>query len=517
MEHSLEPVTPVQTPRSRALPRTGKRIGLAIGLALAALLLWRFLPDRRPQVSPSGSAETSQEAKPPVTVSLLTVAPTRTPQWLDVTGTVQAELEALIASKVMGRVQSVLVKEGDRVRQGQPLILLDARDLDAAIAQANANLKAAGVGYDNARVAARMEVSLSAARIAEAQAKVTQSQAALQAATARRELVQAGPRQQEREQASLAVAQAKSNLTLSESNLRRMAALYRDGAISAQQYDQYRSQYEVARSQFETAQQSKSLVDEGSRAEDIRAAQQAVYQAQAAVQEARAGLRSAQASALQADVRKQEIQGAQAQIGQSQASLQLARVTRDYAHLAAPFDGIVTKRLADPGVMASPGVPLLKLQGGTLRLEAVVPESVLVSIRKGQTVPSRFDALRGKALAGKVVEIAAQGDTSSHTFVVKLELPARSGAASGMFGRARFTTGTEEQLLVPALAVFEREGLHYLYVVDTENIARLRMVTVGEPVGEQISVLSGLNPGERIVRSGRERVTDGGRISGESR
>jgi RND family efflux transporter MFP subunit len=362
-----------------------------------------------------------------------------------------------------------------------------------------------------------MEDSLSTARIAEAQAKVAQSEAALQAATARLELVQAGPRPQEREQAALAVSQAKSNLTLAESNLKRMASLYKEGAISAQQYDQYQTQFEVARSQFEAAQQQQSLTDEGSRAEDIREAQQTVRQAQATVQEANAGLKSAQASALQTEVRKQEIQGAQAQIGQSQASLQLAKVNRDFAVIASPFDGIVTKRLADPGVMASPGSPLLKVQGGALRLEAVGPESALVSVRSGASVPIHFDALRNRTLTGRVVEIAPQGDAGSHTFVVKIDLPRASGASAGMFGRARLTTGSEKRLFVPASAVSEREGLYYLYVVDKNHQARLRMVTVGDPVGDQIPVLSGLNPGERIVAAGRERVTDGSPVAEGSR
>ncbi|HZP80705.1 MAG TPA: efflux RND transporter periplasmic adaptor subunit, partial [Chthonomonadaceae bacterium] len=466
------------------------------------------VPGRESEVPPAGQA---------VAVSVQTVTPTVTPLWLEATGTVRPELEAAVATKVMGRVQSVLAREGDRVRRGQPLVVLDARDLDAAIAQSDANLRAARVGYDNARVTAQMESALSAARIGEAQARVTQTEAALKAANAKLDLVQAGPRRQERAQAALSVAQAKSALLLAESNLSRNESLFKEGAISAQQYDQFRTQYEVARSQYETAQQAQSLTDEGSRAEEIRAAQEAVRQAQAAVQEARAGLKQARASAMQADVRRQEIQSAQAQIGQSQAALQIARVTRDYAVIASPFDGIVTRRLADPGAMASPGVPLLQVQGGSLRLEAVVPESALSAVRKGAAVPVRFDALGGRDLTGRVVEIAPQGDVSSHTFLVKIALPAGSGAAAGMFGRARFATGAEKRLLVPSAAVWEREGLHYLYVVDAANTARLRMVTVGEPVGERLPLLSGVNPGERIIVGGRERVTDGAQVTAEGR
>jgi RND family efflux transporter MFP subunit len=436
---------------------------------------------------------------------------------VEVTGSVRPELDASIASKVMGRVQSVLVREGDRVHRGEPLVVLDARDLDASISQASAGLHAAAVGYDTARTTARMESALSQARIAEAQSKVAQSEAALQAARARQDLVQAGPRRQEREQAVLAVSQADAGYTLAEHNLKRMASLFDQGAISAQQYDQYHSQFEIVKSQLAAAQQARSMVEEGSRTEEIRAADQAVREAQAGVQEAHAALKSAQAGALQTEVRRQEVQGARAQIGQSRAGLLLAQMTRNEATIPAPFDGVVTKRLADPGTMAAPGVPLLAVQGGALRLEASAPESVLAFVRRGSTVPMYFDALQNHALTGRVVEIAPQGDESSHTFTVKIDLPAGCGALPGMFGRARFITGMEKRILVPSSAMREREGLHYLYVVDDSHIARMRMVTVGEPVGDRIPILSGLNPGEQIVSKGVDRLADGSLVTGGQR
>ncbi|HZT44360.1 MAG TPA: efflux RND transporter periplasmic adaptor subunit [Chthonomonadaceae bacterium] len=491
-------------------------------LAIVALFLvvdtavWRDIHAGKNSGTP-GVQQTETPKAQTVSTPIVSVAPAMAPQWLEATGTVQPELESALAAKVMGRVQSVLVREGDSVRKGQPLVFLDARDLEASIAQSNANLRAADVGYDNARVAAHMERALSAARIANAKARLAQSQAALKAANAKLDLVLAGPRRQERAQAALSVAQAQSSLILAESNLHRMTELYDEGAIPAQQYDQYKSQYEVAKAQYAAAQQAQSMTDEGSRAEEIRAAQEAVRQAQAAVQEARAGWQQAQASALQIDVRRQEIQGAQAQIGQAQASLQIARVTRGYAVLLSPFDGVVTQRLVDPGAMASPGVPLLKVQGGARRLEAVVPETALAAVRQGASVPVRLDALGSRERTGRVVEIAPQGDAGSHTFVVKIVLPKDSGASSGMFGRARFRIGTERRLLVPQSAVWEREGLHYLYIVDASDTARLRMVTVGEPAGNRLPVLSGLNPGERIVAGGRERLADGARVTAEGK
>lgn len=476
-------------------------------VAVAATLM--ITMDRTPAAKAKSSEPLAPKAVP---VAFYTVEPVGTVSWLDATGTVRPEFEAVVATKVSGRVMSVLVHEGDHVRKGEPLVLLDARDLDAGIAQAQANLRAAEVGYQNARVAADMETSMSRSRVQAAEAELKQAQAALQAALARQQQVETGPRRQERAQASLAVLQAKANLDLAESNLRRMQSLVADGAISQQQYDITRTARDVARAQYDAAVQQQSMVDEGSRAEERRQAQEAVRQAQAAVAQAQAGLRQARAAALQADVRREDVKAAKAQVGQMKAALQIARVMRDYATIRAPFDGVIAAKLVDPGAMANPGTPLLRVQGGRIRLEAVVPESALKWIQMGSSLPVDLDALSGRRFIGHVSEIAPQGDPASHTFIAKLDLPATSGIRAGMFGRAHVPTTHERRMLVPASAVFDREGLHYVFVVDDQNVARLRLVTVGDVVDGRRIVLSGLNPGERIAAEVPPSLTDGSRV-----
>ncbi|MGC8667327.1 MAG: efflux RND transporter periplasmic adaptor subunit [Chthonomonadales bacterium] len=463
--------------------------------------------------NPAAKAKSSEPEEPKaIPVAFYTVEPVGTTSWLDATGTVRPEFEAVVATKVSGRVMSVLVHEGDHVRKGQPLVLLDARDLDAGIVQAQANLRSAEVGYQNARVAADMETSMSRSRVQAAEAELKQAEAALQAATARQQQVDTGPRKQERAQASLAVLQAKANLDLAESNLRRMQSLVADGAISQQQYDITRTARDVAKAQYEAAVQQQSMVDEGSRAEERRQAQEAVRQAQAAVAQAQAGLRQAKAAALQAEVRREEVKAAKAQVGQMRAALQIARVMRDYATIRAPFDGVIAAKLVDPGAMANPGTPLLRVQGGRIRLEAVVPESALKWVQMGSALPVDLDALAGHRFMGRVSEIAPQGDPASHTFVAKVDLPATARIRAGMFGRAHIATTHEHRMLVPAPAVFEREGLHYVFVVDDQNVARLRLVTVGDEVDGRRMVLSGLNPGERIIAQVPPSLTDGAKV-----
>ena len=481
--------------------RRGPGARWTAGVALVAIVVAVALVSRRQRNSTLIQAEdrhasfTAKRAN----IAVFTVRLAEVPQLIEVSGTVRAELESTVATKVQGRVLRVLAREGDNVQKGQPLIELDARDQEAAIAQAEANLRAAQVGYDNSRVVAAMEDSASAARIADAKARVIQGEAGVNGAQSRLEMVLAGPRKQERAQASLAVVQAKSGLDLAASNLKRMKSLVDDGAISLQQYDTARAQYEVADAQYRTAQQAESIAAEGSRAEEIRTAREAERQAQAELEQARAGLGQAEAGALQVRIKKQEIGSARAQVSQSEAALRASRVTRDYATITAPFDGVVTARLADPGTLAGPGTPLMRLQGGAVRLEAIVPESALKAVRHGGRLDVRLDALGGRTLPGTVAEVSPQGDAGTHSFKVKIDLPRRVGAKSGMFGRSDIRTGTEEQILVPKAAVVEREGLSYVHILGDRQPPQLRLITIGEGMNGMIPVLSGLQPGERVV------------------
>jgi RND family efflux transporter MFP subunit len=491
---------------------TKTTIGTAVGAGAVALAaIWMFArPGEAPAKAEDGSARAAT-----FTAEVATVGLTSEPRILQVTGTVRPEFEAQIAAKVMGRVLAVNAREGDAVRRGQALVSLDANDLDAAVRQAGAGVNAAVVGVANARVAAQMEQAASDARITAAQALVSQGEAAVKVARARYDLVVAGPRKQERSQASLAVTQARANLNLAELSLKRFETLVKQGAISRQHYDQARTQYEVAQAQLEAAQQSQSMTDEGSRSEDVRAAQEGLQQAEGALAQARAGLRQTEAAALQVNVRKQDIRGAGAQVSQSQAALSMARVARGYAVIAAPFDGVVSGRMADPGAMAAPGVPLLRVQGGAMRLEAAVPESALRRLRQGGRIEVALDATGGKLVMGTVAEIAPQGDAASHTFNVKIDLPQGAGARSGMFGRARIVLGTEARMLVASRSVVQREGLSYVSVVGEGSVARLRLITVGEADGDRLPVLSGLSQGDRIVADAAQGIPDGAKVNAQ--
>src|SRR5215472_4721617 len=131
-----------------------------------------------------------------------------------------------------------------------------------------------------------------------------------------------------------------------------------------------------------------------------------------------------------------------AQAGQAQARavLNQARTSLDYARIRAPFNGIVTRKKADSGTLASPGMPIFTVEDmRRYRLEVAVNESDLWCARLGSHVSVAIEALGNAELKGNIVRIVPAADPASRAFLVKIELPTDTRLCSGLFGRARFS------------------------------------------------------------------------------
>ncbi len=185
---------------------------------------------------------------------------------------------------------------------------------------------------------------------------------------------------------------------------------------------------------------------------------------------------------------------------QAQAALSQARTSLDYTRIRAPFDGVVTEKKADSGTLASPGMPIFTVEDvRRYRLEATVNENDLRYVRTGQQVSVVIDAIDNAGLNGRVVQIVPAADSASRTFLVKIDLPTDTHLRSGLFGRAEFSRGERQALLIPRSAVVERGQLQGIYVLDQNKVASLRYITLGRPSGAEVEVLAGLQDGERLV------------------
>jgi RND family efflux transporter MFP subunit len=204
---------------------------------------------------------------------------------------------------------------------------------------------------------------------------------------------------------------------------------------------------------------------------------------------------------------------AHAKRAQAEAGLLEASTAMNFTKVRAPFDGIVTSKLAEPGAMVMPGGPLLIVEDPSrFRLEVQVDESKITAIKLGETVSVAIDGLSDQTIEGKVTQVVPAADPASRTFTVKIDLPSNPQIRSGLFGRARFPGGQREAIEIPEDAVLNRGQLQAVYVVGSDQMASLRFVTLGAVSGGRVEVLSGLQSGDRIVTQPEGRELSGKQV-----
>ena len=258
-----------------------------------------------------------------------------------------------------------------------------------------------------------------------------------------------------------AIAAAQANLDFAKASFGRMQELYGKKSISDQEYDEASSKLKSAQAGYDLAVARRATVA--------------------------------------------------ARIQQASEAVSSAEVMRGYAEIHAPFGGVVTEKPVEPGSMAVPGTPLLTVeQASTLRLEVPVEESFLPSVRAGQPVTVTLDSF-DRTLEARVSEIAPQVDPASRAFLAKIDLPNIPHLRSGVYGRARFSRGARQAVVIPIAAVTEQGQLQSVMVVE-QGAARTRLVTLGQKQGDTVEVLSGLQAGERVVSPRPAALADGARV-----
>jgi membrane fusion protein, multidrug efflux system len=302
-------------------------------------------------------------------------------------GAVVSEDQVQVASRLMGYIREIKVEEGQSVKAGQLLFVVDPADIQGQMSQARAGL--------------------------------AQAEAALADATLDHE---------------------------------RFGALYKEEAIPKLQWDKVRLQYQVA----------------------------------------------------------------QQQVAAARAGLGLASGQMRYASVVAPINGVVMQKMANPGDLAAPGRPVLVIEGlKKLQVRTQVGSDVYARIKTGEKVSivPDGDALQAP-IEGVIAQVVPAADPVSHTHLVKIDLPARSGLSSGNFVRVGFAVGSRDGIRVPRAALAERAGITGVFVVDAQGIARYRMVRAGATEQGMVEIQSGLDTGDRVVVSKVEQLENGDTVRG---
>jgi RND family efflux transporter MFP subunit len=177
-------------------------------------------------------------------------------------------------------------------------------------------------------------------------------------------------------------------------------------------------------------------------------------------------------------------------------TLDTAKINLSYTEIKAPFDGIVSERLHDPGDLATPQQPILKLfNPERLLIRVPLRENLVRTVKSGTLLDVYLESLDRK-LRAEVREVIPSVDVGSRSFSVDACLIGDlKGVIPGMFARCEVAIDIESVLLVPRTAIKQIGQLNYL-TIKTPTGAVDQLVTTAPHSAEQVRVLSGLRAGD---------------------
>lgn len=295
-----------------------------------------------------------------------------------------------------------------------------------------------------------------------------------------------------------AIVQGEAAKAQAEAGLSQAVAANKDAQTDAMRFRKLVGESVVAPMQAEKYELAAEVATEN------------VALAQAAVDAAQAGIDQAEARVPQVNAKKDQAAAKAAQ----------AKALQDYATLIAPFDGVVTARLADPGQLSIPGQPLYQLaDDSAFRVILAVAEDIVAGLSLGETVIVVVDAGGGggDAIEGKILFIGGAADPATHTIRVEVGLDTHPGLLSGRFARVQIPSGEREVVLVVATAIVRDGDLTSVWRVSDSGLANIVPVDLGPNRNGMLEVFRGLSAGDRIVSFPPPEMFAGARVqSGNS-
>ena len=431
-------------------------------------------------------------------------------QELSVPGVVTTlpEGRAVVTPPVSGQVVRIHVKQGDRVRAGQPIATLQSGDL----AEASARIIQAQQGVVSALAAvheARAEVDLANAKLRTARQLLTRQQAFAKTGAFSQPALQAA--QKELADAEAELERGKQDQAIHEVQLERAERLYKQELISRTELEQARLEVatdqirqrnaerriELARAAFE---RERKIADQGlSNSREIQAAEAEVRSASLEVDQARIRLNSATSGvvAVRKGVEAARV-GYSALAGSGQASGGTLVVK-------APISGVVVDLEATLGQAVERTTELCEIENisSVLVIAQVSDKHVGLAIA-GNSARVNVSAYPDRSVSGLIQVVGSRLDAKTRSLPVQILIDNAEGLLrNGMAATVRLGVGSlSPALVVPSSAIVEDGERRKLYIALEGGKFEERKVTLGRVQGDFVAVVEGVAAGDRIVTKG---------------
>lgn len=411
-----------------------------------------------------GAQKKAPQGPPPLAVDVSRVTQATIATSITLDGQIAPLQESTLSTPESGTVSAVYVNEGDRVGKGELLAKLDDAQLRAQLSATLATVQ---------QSQARLQGSNVAAPIASQQysSAVTSAQQAVQ--------------------------QAKNRVATDEAALKNATLVY-------QSNQQLVSQGYVA--QTAMAQARSNYV----------AAMQELNNARDAVPAAQAALTTAQSNTGNSGVDQATIAANKAGLAQAQANVTLLQTQIAQTSLYAPFAGVVTQRLLDPGAFAGPNAPIVRLsQLDTVYVNANVPDEALAFVHAGTPVHFTSQSLPGKRFSGAISDVNATPTTGTLSYRARIRQAnpdnlLRGGMLVSLVVQKERHPNTT---VVPRTALFTSDSGSNVYTV-VDGKAKLLPVTVGLETDTLAEVHGqGVAPGTVVITTRPDALQDGSGVA----
>jgi RND family efflux transporter MFP subunit len=210
-----------------------------------------------------------------------------------------------------------------------------------------------------------------------------------------------------------------------------------------------------------------------------------------------------------------------AAIAAARADVERYQTLSKYTQIKAPFDGVITRRYADPGALIQAGtasdtqaMPLVRVSDNYhLRLDFPVSVKYVKDIHLGQLVTVKVDSLDGKTFTGKVTRFTEQVNDETRTMITEMEVANPDlEIVPGMYASVVLKVEQHAQVLAIPTQAVGGENNSSVYVINADQEIEDRPVTLGLETPDKYEVMSGLKEGELVMIGNRSLVHPGQKV-----
>lgn len=195
----------------------------------------------------------------------------------------------------------------------------------------------------------------------------------------------------------------------------------------------------------------------------------------------------------------------------AEADERLLQTRLGYTTMKAPFDGVVTARLSEPGNIIERHQHVLTIADpSSLVTELPVSELILPGLAIGDVAQVRIDALGDRVFEGRIVRVYPNLDPLTRRGTIEVEIdPVPAGAAPGQLCRVELNTHPAHRQVIPYAALRRDANSEYVFVLDAESRAQRVNVESGLRLADKVEIRQGLQDGQQVITRGFLGLTSG--------